>query len=961
MASRNRRRISGEKIGGRWDPTRDGLRAIDLSRLSPDPTGSSAHYWSSLYGRRILLDDRWHGYIRRVTALDDKPPNGGSPAYSLTIRLVSRDSPIVIDPSTASRHNLKAFPSQGDRLDNSGHEYCFGKFDLVIVGGGAAGLAAATAFADTARPDSNALILEANPSQLGGRATRSVTIDHATAVNTCSWFATSSPEDSHLTFLLNSNIKIKTDRKFRWDSLAAGETGFFFGTSPVSSDLVDACFAFHQACVVGSFLLESDGDSFLEGYDRFRSCYHALIQDGNAKEAQFSVIARGGDEDRHKMLQARAVLDYMRSAEFTHTGAPDISRTAVESEYLSRKIIMSVRAAAKACLSDAEVVLDFAFGDIITVVAALRKIDKEQLAKWIAAGLSAKDLGEGVPTDLANTIRTWAQFAEEDKKGRGRPAEHGGLIHDGQQVGWGVMMSEVAKMVKNHPSRLEVICGARVRKIDGPHGVNQWTSVVWFTLPGRANGVRFVLCMNVIICLPLPIMQRADPISVLPSPMGSTALQISGIPEEELLRVREALTKLWAGFDERLVYMFDVAPWKQGDKPTPFPEEWLTPDCQNWDDLPVIKVASAACLRFVNLTKYLSRSARSRTILVACISAGVARSPQDWHTLVEEVLTGLFKGCHTIPTPSSKHLSTDSLIQTAFCKMLPGFSEELHDLQRPLGSHRGALRIAGEYTSMKAFGTVDGAWQSGHDHAIAVIEEQLEQQALANAEALRTDIDAEFAKSVEEVSSVAQSSQHASSGDIGTDIPHMMARHTMRDIHSFSYGFRYMKNTPEFDLVCPPRREAIEAQLDRDVIESWMEKVRPTYGELSKFMKALIEESAKGRNSDIVGLADFYARAIIQSRQITIEPWELSDYPDPGTMKRKRLKIGPDGQATSLGGIEAVEEGGFRYYVYWEDEKWYLPLRASEEQCIGDMNRWAALMEGHCSHGHIKRALATWR
>ncbi|KAF4724077.1 hypothetical protein FOZ63_021671, partial [Perkinsus olseni] len=143
----------------------------------------------------------------RVTALGDTPADGGSPAHSITIRLVSQEAPITIDPTNAARHNLKGFPSQGDRLDASDHEYCYGKFDIVIVGGGTAGLAAATAFADIARPDSNCLLLEANPTQLGGRAMRSVAIDQINTVNTCAWFATASPETSELTYLLNNNRK----------------------------------------------------------------------------------------------------------------------------------------------------------------------------------------------------------------------------------------------------------------------------------------------------------------------------------------------------------------------------------------------------------------------------------------------------------------------------------------------------------------------------------------------------------------------------------------------------------------------------------------------------------------------------------------------------------------------------------------------------------------------------------
>ncbi|KAF4727260.1 hypothetical protein FOZ62_031882, partial [Perkinsus olseni] len=804
---------------------------------------------------------------------------------SAHFRLVSQEAPITIDPTNAARHNLKGFPSQGDRLDASDHEYCYGKFDIVIVGGGTAGLAAATAFADIARPDSNCLLLEANPTQLGGRAMRSVAIDQINTVNTCAWFATASPESSELTYLLNNNRKINSNTKFRWESLTADDTGFFFGTSPVSRDMVDACFAFHQACVVGAFLLPCEDDAFLPVYDKFRSHYLSMVRDGTVKEKQFIIFVTEKTSDgKSKTPEAEAVLDYMRASEFTHTGAPELSRAVVESEYLTRKIIMNMKNVAKEEAGGSPKAIDFTFRDILTVVASLRGLDPGQLATFVAKGLDEKELSDDTPEDLVATIRDWVQFAKDDKKGRGRPREYGGFIYDGRQIGWGVMMSEVVNMVKNHQSRLEVICGARVRKIDGPHGVNQWTSVVWFTLPGRGTNVRFVLCKNVIICLPLPVVQRADPISVLPSPMGATALQISGIPDDELIRLRESLSRLWAGFDERLVYAFKVAPWNQGER-TPFPEEWKSPGCESWDDLPVFKIASTSCLRFVNVTKYFPRAFQFKAILVACISSAAPRNPQDWHTFVKVALTSLFKGCTTIPDPYGKHLVTDNLIQTAFCKILPGFSENLHSLGKPLGSFKGALRLAGEYTSIKAFGTVDGAWQSGREHAVEIIKEHVEDQASLAAESSANETEADLLKSGEDASSLGQSSVPASAGDDGRDscLPRIVIQPTLRDIENFSYGFRYVKRAPEFDLVCPARKNVRQAQLDREVVEAWVKRVQPTYQDLNKFINALVEESAKGRNSDICGLADFYARAVLKSRQTIVQPWELSDYPDPGT------------------------------------------------------------------------------
>lgn len=794
-------------------------------------------------------------------------------------------------------------------------------------------------------------------------------------MNTCAWFATSSPEDSELTNLLHNSLKIKCDKKFRWENLTAGDTGFFFGTSPVSRDMVDACFAFHQACVVGSFLLLCQDDAFLPLYDRFRSHYMSMVRDGIVKENQFLIFVTEKTSDgASKTSEAEAVLDYMRSAEFTHTGAPDLSRAMTESEYLTRKIIMNMRSAAKEeASSSSPKALDFAFRDVLTVVSALRQVDHGQLATWIAKGLDEKEqqLGDGVPEDLACTLRDWAQFAKDDKKGKGRPRGYGGFIHDGRQIGWGVMMSEVVNMVKTHQSRLEVICGARVRKIDGPHGVNDWTSVVWFTLPGLGSNVRFVLCKNVIICLPLPIVQRADPVSVLPSPMGATALQISGIPEEELTRLRASLSKLWAGFDERLIYTFKVAPWAQGE-PTPFPEEWKSPECQGWDDLEVLKIASMSCLRFVNITKYYPRAYQFKAVLVACISSATSRSPQGWHAFVKVALTSLFKGCTTVPEPLAKHLITDNLIQTAFCKILPGFSEDQHSLDRPLGAFKGALRLAGEYTSINAFGTVDGAWQSGRHHAVEIIREHVENhQASLDAESTHNETETDLVKVGEDESSIAQTSIPASAADDGvvdSCPPRIVIQPTMRDIDCFSYGFRYVKRTPEFDLVCPARKNVRDAQLDREVIEAWVKRVQPTYEDLNKFINAIVEESSRGRNSDVCGLADFYAEAVLKARRMIVRPWETSDYPDLGTMKVKRLKIEPDDavdqratSSRSSDGIEAVAEGGFRYYVHWEGQKWYLPLRASEEQCVTDGRRWSTLMEGHCSHGHIKRALATWR
>lgn len=50
MTSRNGRRISDEKLGGRWDPTRDGIKPIDLNRLNPDTTGASTKFWAELRG-----------------------------------------------------------------------------------------------------------------------------------------------------------------------------------------------------------------------------------------------------------------------------------------------------------------------------------------------------------------------------------------------------------------------------------------------------------------------------------------------------------------------------------------------------------------------------------------------------------------------------------------------------------------------------------------------------------------------------------------------------------------------------------------------------------------------------------------------------------------------------------------------------------------------------------------------
>jgi FAD dependent oxidoreductase len=620
--------------------------------------------WKSILGRRVLVRDTalpntdeeafgdilWHGVAISVDWTDIQT----SKTATLYVQFVSGD---VEDytANTAPTTNIWLLPPLTNEIAGSAADpNCHGQFDVCVIGGGAAGLAAAQKLLQ--QPGTTVAIIEARKDDsFGGRAGLSVG-----TVSPFGLHATKPPQGSEA-----SEYAPERD-----------DEGFAISpTLPVDWNFVYWARELYQWVILSALLCP-----VAEPVDVLGECeaeWLRRLEAGLLKDTELAANFRLPKEKAQvcgiwEALRPTSHVSYTLQSFVT----PFVLQALVESS---------------------------TGDDALAVAAAVSGLEPGSFAHLVISAIKGQEIEKMLKPSRKEAVLTDTRQEDEKVEDAAMEDQLKGMLHKWQSLkpkqvakkhsfindgvtGWSGHVSAIGKALlpKEKSGELQIVYDAPVTQVEHGRGFLK----IWFNRK-TDNEHCYFICRAAVVAVPISAVIASEPNSI-------------DFSDSQINQYRSKLpTMIGYTHEERVLgfqFSENKAPWNE----VPFPAAWRSPQCRGWAELNSLHLLSSQ-LKFEIFGDAGVVLVRVPTSVTPHMAKREARS----------ALLSMFPMARGIvPEPTVLDLDFP---QGRLTKLAVYDAKAIHELQREFLD--GMLVFAGEYLSDTDFGTVAGALTSGESQA----------------------------------------------------------------------------------------------------------------------------------------------------------------------------------------------------------------------------------------------------